>query len=704
MHSRTHCRIEGLEPRRLLADVADANWSGGQNETIATAQGPTAIVDQATSTYRIEGAVGAPTDLADYFALRPSVAGTLSIRQTGWLSGATPDWRLLNASGTEIARKSTGTTAVSVAASPTIYLYVIGGATANQYYSWDVSLAKSTTPPPTTDLGGVPSQRLARLGKGITIGRWFWTPQNVTPFSTTGSTSFLADSEIAALYKSGIRNLRLLVGPEWLFSSTGATQGDYDSAYRVFRDGNQRQEWYTSSVPASGASLAVLQAKWDAIKAAVRRISAVSNAAKTSTNDSDMIVTLVPYEVAKTLEFGPYGSDSREPFRTNRFDNFANWWKAFSGRLLSGSDALTPEQVAFELMNEPSFFGQNAYWRDQQRKLIGAVRANDSAARYTIIASAPAGRADAVGDVRGLIAFDIDAADKGNVVYNCKFYEPGDIASQGADNLRTSDPSYVGWLHSLPWPSASAASSIIPGYRYGTPYNSTVAGYSTFLSYYNKYPWFQQDGARTPQQVADSVFAYSYGIDASEPIPGYSAGSGFNAAYLTGRTQQIAAWRTREQVPVLITEVGANASYAAYANATSYGDGVNNDVRSGYLRDVKAAFDTQSLGWVLWGYDDANAFGVAKATNITGTTRASRQVPLTTLASTGRLISNADGTFNLTRVDRDVLAAFGLNTNVTATTFARTATVLAASMPTSTPKKRSGASSAADLFGTASIL
>jgi hypothetical protein len=989
--------FQSLERRQLLADVADINWSGGSNETRATAQGPTDLAVASVDTYRIEGSVGA-TDASDFFALRPSVSGSLAISQTSWLSGATPNWHLQNTAGTVIAQKTTGTTRVNVTAGTLVFLRVIGGAS-SVYYSWDVALTATTTGPtpftgtpvslpgrvemenfdrggqnvayfdttptnlgnssyrateavdmgtgetatdvtigfidtsewlrysvsvasagayilsarvasgvgggafrvefgstnvtgtmtvpntgswityqtieqpvtlaagaqsmrvffengamnissitltrapagptpftgtpvslpgrveaenfdrggqnvayfdntptnlgnstyrnpeivdlgtgegagdvtvgfieanewlrysvnvttagqytlsarvasgvgggafrvefgttnvtgtmtvpntgawgtyanitqvvtlgagvqsmrvffenagmnltsitltpfttPSGDLGGVPAQRLARLGKGITVGRWFWTPQNVTPFARTGRSDFMADSEIRALYRTGIRNIRLLLGPDAIFASTGNTQGDYDYAFRIFRDGNVTQNWYTSALPGDTAGRNTLFAKWDAIKDAVNRITTVSNAAKQSPTDTDMIVTLVPYEVAATLEFGPYGGDTREPERSNRFNNFAGWWTNFSGRLLSGSNALSPEQVSFELMNEPSFFGQNTYWKTQQRKLIAGVRINDVARRYTIIASATAGRGDAIGDVRGLINFDIDDADKGNIVYNAKFYEPGDIASQGAENLRTSDPTFVGWMHSLPWPaSAAAVSTIIPGYRFGQPYNSSVAGYSTFLTYYNRYPWFYTDGARTPQQVADSVFAYGFGIDASESIPGYTPGSGYNLSFLRGRAQQLATWRTREQTPVIISEIGSNASYGLYTSASTYADGLNNDARSAYLRDAKSALDAFNLGWMIWGYDDENAFGVARVNNIAGTTRQSRYVPLDSLRDAGRLISNPDGTLNLARADLDALAAFGLSTSVPAR-LAAVATGAAA--PTSTP-------------------
>ena len=42
--------------------------------------------------------------------------------------------------------------------------------------------------------------------------------------------------------------------------------------------------------------------QWDRIKAAVNRITAAANAAKTNPNDTDMIVTLVPYEIASTID------------------------------------------------------------------------------------------------------------------------------------------------------------------------------------------------------------------------------------------------------------------------------------------------------------------------------------------------------------------------------------------------------------------
>jgi hypothetical protein len=851
-------RLEQLESRQLLATIADGNWSGTANESIAAAQGPTVVQPRTIDTYRVEGTVGAG-DANDYFALRPAVAGTLAIAQTSWLTGATPNWILSNAAGATIAQKG-ATAPISVAANTTVYFRVVG-ATGSQYYSWDVELTAGTQPPVgqqpfggtawpvpgqveaenydvggpaiayndtspenlgntptyrpgdqvdtgtaesnlaigyiepgewveytvnvsqagtyradfrvgsgagggslrmevgTTNLtgsvsfggtgswtayttvgrnvtlaagqqviritfesapfnfnwfsitrvnnpdppidtqGGVPTERLGRIGKGITVSRWFWTPSNNDPFPRTGQSDFMSDGEIRALYRLGFRNIRLLVGADNWMSGTGNTQGDYDYAFRTFR-GNFQQNWYETRVPAAGAARDALYAKWNAIRNTVSRITSVANAAKTSPSDTNMLVTIVPYEVASTLEFGPYGGDTREPLRTNRFNNFAGFWQQFAAALVTGPTALTADQVVFETMNEPSFFNQNNYWRDQQRKIINAIRVSDPGRNFTIIASGPSGRVDAIGDVRGLIGYDIEAADKGNVVYNVKFYEPGDVASQGAKNLRASDFSYVGWMHSLPWPSSAAAvSSIIPGYTFNQPYNSSVAGYSTFINnYYNKYPWFYTDGPRTPQQVADSIFAYGYGIDASESIPGYAPGSGYGASFVRGRAQQLAEWRTREQVPVVISEVGANASYASFSSAAAYGDGVNNDPRSQYLIDVKAALDANNLGWMLWGYDDQNAFGVARAQNIAGTVEADRQVPLNTLRDAGRLITNADGTLNLARLDRDVLAALGLQTTISAA--AATAPMIVAGTLLPTTTRRSGAG----LFGEVSIL
>jgi aryl-phospho-beta-D-glucosidase BglC (GH1 family) len=142
-----------------------------------------------------------------------------------------------------------------------------------------------------------------------------------------------------------------------------------------------------------------------------------------------------------------------------------------------------------------------------------------------------------------------------NIVYNFHFYEPFIFTHQGAswiDDVMAS-------LRGIPYPSSDG--------RCG------------------KMPVFKNDKANG---WADD----------------YCTNSTWNQKVLTARIKQAADWAAKYDVPLTMNEFGV------------YPEVAPSDDRLQWFRDVRNAAEQYSIGWTVWGYDDAFGLGYNKYTGM----------------------------------------------------------------------------------------
>lgn len=666
MIERSHTFWESLEPRELLATITDSEWAGKPNSTQAAAQGLYKLLPADTMT--VQGTVGG-ADAADWLVIRPTTNGTLTLKPIG----SSPAGLAAQFSNGAAQPQGSFSGGASFTVNALKNYYLTFKSTSDiVYYNYTMSFAASVGTVPSTSsmpLNGVPQQRLDRIGKGMAIARWFWTPNYESGLPRSYTTNFIEDGEVRAIYSLGFRHIRMLMGMEMMFASTGQTASNYNSAFSRINAANVR-DWYSSEIPTSGIEQKRMYAHWTTIRTTVKRLIALANATR-GPNDAPLIVSLCPYEVATIIENGPYNHDTDPANAAVRYGNFATWYQTFFKFMTTGKNALSPDEVAFELINEPNFYGRASEFKVLQRGLIQKMREVDTEKLYTLVAPAPSGNGATVGDIRGLLPYTLTDADRGNIIYTMRFYDPGQFASQGARSLRVGGVSYVGWMHSMPWPSTRASvMELMPGYVRGATYDNTVPGFDTFYNgYYSKFLHFYQDGYVTPQFMADRLYEYGYGVSTGDYVPYYTPGSGFNITYLKGRMRQLVDWAAQNNCPVMVGEFGVNASFSATGDVNTIGDGdTTNDDRGRYFANMKSVLDYYHLPWLLWGYDDFNAYGLIRAKNLAASRAKDHSVDLSILSQTGRLLTNADGTFNYAKVDFDVTVALGLNTRNPVTT------------------------------------
>ncbi len=189
-----------------------------------------------------------------------------------------------------------------------------------------------------------------------------------------------------------------------------------------------------------------------------------------------------------------------------------------------------------EIVNEPVFAGVDADWDSLQRETLAAIRA--ALPDATVIATG-----DDWSSIDGLKRLH-PLAD-GNVVYSFHFYEPRALVLL-ADWLPAADKAA---LATLPYPVAQPC------------------------------PRAASTDAKTTALMA----AY--------------CGERWDAARLSARLGQAAAWGRAHGVPVLMGEFGAIAT-------------LNAPARLAWMADTRRAAEALGLGWALWGYDDVMGFNL----------------------------------------------------------------------------------------------
>lgn len=182
----------------------------------------------------------------------------------------------------------------------------------------------SGTPPATFATDAPPAARVAALGPGVNVTRWFWLPPSEDAAHFQG---YLGDAAIDRMRAMGIRAVRLPVEPRIL--APGLLPDQPDEA---------RLQLYVQ---------------------AVDRLLA---------HDMRVVVDLHPARDKDAAEAGG-----------EYMARLARLWGILAGRLASRDT----DRVVLELLNEPVYSGRLAEWIRYEEAMILAIRA--AAPRHTII-------------------------------------------------------------------------------------------------------------------------------------------------------------------------------------------------------------------------------------------------------------------------------------------------------------------------------
>jgi endoglucanase len=219
-------------------------------------------------------------------------------------------------------------------------------------------------------------------------------------------------------------------------------------------------------------------------------------------------------------------------------EDFTDFWRALAQHYSS----FDPNLVFFETLNEPEV--RDSYrWYGIQSRLAAAIR--EGAPQNTIIA------VGARWDDDDDLLFDQPLRDP-NIIYNFHFYEPHVFTHQGA----TWGDSYWHFVTALPYPSDPETARKV--------------------------------AAQVPDPVK-RLAVVRYGADH------------WNAARIDAEFDQVTAWATHWDVPVVCNEFGV---YRKVANPQD---------RAAWLSDVRKSLEKHGIGWTMWDY--SGGFGVVTKQN-----------------------------------------------------------------------------------------
>jgi len=249
----------------------------------------------------------------------------------------------------------------------------------------------------------------------------------------------------------------------------------------------------------------------------------------------------------------------------DRFDLYLDLVRRM-GRELASQD---PEQVAFELMNEPGTVCDetgNADWRDRLLKLYAAAR--PSASKLTLVLTGGcAGNAD------GLLALDPDLIADENVIWTFHSYQPFLLTHQGA--MWAGD--FIRYVTGLTYPLDSSTPAVREVIRQRIKDEAPMMRRAGMLAYLDE----QLGELQTPEKLQ---------------------------AVITDPVNRVAKWANDHAISpdrILLGEFGMIRQ--EYQNPFV----MPPESRAAYAKDVISTAETHGFSWAIWGY--GGAFGIVES-------------------------------------------------------------------------------------------
>lgn len=234
-------------------------------------------------------------------------------------------------------------------------------------------------------------------------------------------------------------------------------------------------------------------------------------------------------------------------------DGYVALWKALATKW----KALPAQRVAFELYNEPGFYGWTGglAWSRYQQRLVAAVRGVDR--ERVLIVSGRKG-----GSLEGLV--ELAPLEDDKLVYSFHYYLPYVFTHQGASWMRGDEWTTAGHWRSVRYPAKAAQARL--------PHTDGGVG---------------RDRARA--EIAD------YFRD------------GWDRERIAAQWKPLREWAARHKVRVHCGEFG------------TIREGVDPASRYRWIGDVRALAEAEGWGWSVWNY--ADDFGLTGNSNTSGAPR-----------------------------------------------------------------------------------
>jgi endoglucanase len=234
-------------------------------------------------------------------------------------------------------------------------------------------------------------------------------------------------------------------------------------------------------------------------------------------------------------------------------DGYVAMWE----QLASEFKPLPSQRVAFELFNEPGYYGLTGsfVWSRYQRRLVKAVRG--VLPRHTLIVSGRKG-----GSLEGLI--ELARIDDDNLIYSFHYYLPYIFTHQGASWMQGDQWTTAGHWRRVRYPSALARAQLP-----------------------------RTDGKVAVDRAKDELTEYFQ--------------TGWDRAQIAKQWQPLRDWARVNRVRVHCGEFGVIRN------------GVDAQSRYRWIGDVRWLVEANGWGWSVWNY--ADDFGITANSNTDGSVR-----------------------------------------------------------------------------------
>jgi aryl-phospho-beta-D-glucosidase BglC (GH1 family) len=417
-------------------------------------------------------------------------------------------------------------------------------------------LAENTVPivpQPPYPLPIVKPRDFPRLSKGVNLAGWY----------TLNGAQLITDADLALIKKEGFDHVRLNIAPGW-----------------------------TNPIPAEGGPTDAVGFGWDAtdVDGKIPGADTVDLAIQMCIDAGLEVIidlhTTMTTDNEKLLDPQYHHQNQPDPVayvRPYQY-SFCVMWRRIAERYRD----YPQNAIAYEVMNEPQFYGYETNWFDFRNRIVAAIREIDSL--HYILTPTPWGGGT------GYLWRNESVADSacGLAIHS---YEPFDYTHRLTEWTGISNPR--NWVLNFKYPKQNNA---IPSMR--TLYKDdsvTQQDFDNYLASIN-YP----DAA---QSMLDSFDAENWDTYAFDWIADYVAEYCAPRANIRGFINEFGTYKQPYPMLPFYDPAGGHWSAPWRLEQNYVAIDLDEQSRSAYLHDSRSCWERKKLGWTAFGY--AGNFGIS---------------------------------------------------------------------------------------------